>query len=1008
MSKLNSDLSVNTIHGSIPDQIGQLDQLITLKVLTCRKDLSYNQLTGTIPTSLGNLRNLQVLTKKIGETHSERWRDSDVSDEPNWFNLAVGDELKRERWLSVTMPLTRESADDADEIEGREKIREGVFSKNKEINEDIFVMGGNGVMIPTLLHWNANPGPWGQLPITHVIEFEEDPNRNLGQNLLTGKIPPSLGRLSSLQTLRLPSNNLRGDLPKDYENLKNLTIFSGNFICQCSGIGGNYLSGPIPTFIAKWVNLYALYVSDLQTMGFSFPKSANLSSISSLILRNCSITGSIPPYIADWSQLGYLDLSFNNLTGGIPNTFKKLFLYELYLTGNMLNGTLPDWIYSNVRKKGLESPFLLLLSLRSQKWIRDAGGFTGVNPPMPKSAVFPSLSIFWSPSSLVSPSFIAVVPRFRSLFMLPLSRVMAAPHGTPITALWVNVGYCVSLNGSEHSTTVAISDLAYNEFIFPEPVTHKNLPNNNSRINLTFPAEIVRKYCPDGQKKSQYNYNLHINTGGDEHNIEGIRYEADNSTSNFYVNKPAYNWAYSCNGYFFADSTADSREFIQKVTCGAAVTDAPLYDEARLCPNSLKYYGFCLRDGNYTRELRLKDFNIKEMARHSNNVTIQSFEASVREHLLEIELFWAGKGSLYDPPYFHGPLISAISVTPNFEVNRPGGLSKKVIVGIVLGAVLALILFMALVWRLGWIGDRELRVTTVNLRGKSYTLKQVKVATRNFSPRNVIGTGRFGTVYKAELPNQTVAVKMLSSQSKHVIDQIGTEVYALTTLKHENIVEFLDGYSKKDLNLLIYEYMEKGSLERALFDANSSTRLDWPTRVRICHGIAKGLKYLHEDNPSRKIVHRNIKPSNILLDGNLNAKVSDLGLAKLYDEENPYKFIQEKGTVVYMAPEYAMRKAITEKVDVFSFGIVLLEIISGQTNAKYEANQETEFLLDTAIVLHSKGRLSELVDKQMPNEHVVMKQAKIILELAMRCVDQSPTLRPTMSEVVSELERISN
>ncbi|KAH9698926.1 putative LRR receptor-like serine/threonine-protein kinase [Citrus sinensis] len=960
MSKLNSDLSVNTIHGSIPDQIGQLDQLITLKVLTCRKDLSYNQLTGTIPTSLGNLRNLQVL---------------------------------------------------------------GVFSKNKEINEDIFVMGGNGVMIPTLLHWNANPGPWGQLPITHVIEFEEDPNRNLGQNLLTGKIPPSLGRLSSLQTLRLPSNNLRGDLPKDYENLKNLTIFSGNFICQCSGIGGNYLSGPIPTFIAKWVNLYALYVSDLQTMGFSFPKSANLSSISSLILRNCSITGSIPPYIADWSQLGYLDLSFNNLTGGIPNTFKKLFLYELYLTGNMLNGTLPDWIYSNVRKKG------------------DAGGFTGVNPPMPKSAVFPSLSIFWSPSSLVSPSFIAVVPRFRSLFMLPLSRVMAAPHGTPITALWVNVGYCVSLNGSEHSTTVAISDLAYNEFIFPEPVTHK-----------TFPAEIVRKYCPDGQKKSQYNYNLHINTGGDEHNIEGIRYEADNSTSNFYVNKPAYNWAYSCNGYFFADSTADSREFIQKVTCGAAVTDAPLYDEARLCPNSLKYYGFCLRDGNYTvslyfseivftnnddysssgkrvfdiyiqRELRLKDFNIKEMARHSNNVTIQSFEASVREHLLEIELFWAGKGSLYDPPYFHGPLISAISVTPNFEVNRPGGLSKKVIVGIVLGAVLALILFMALVWRLGWIGDRELRVTTVNLRGKSYTLKQVKVATRNFSPRNVIGTGRFGTVYKAltklrilnqintlyaELPNQTVAVKMLSSQSKHVIDQIGTEVYALTTLKHENIVEFLDGYSKKDLNLLIYEYMEKGSLERALFDANSSTRLDWPTRVRICHGIAKGLKYLHEDNPSRKIVHRNIKPSNILLDGNLNAKVSDLGLAKLYDEENPYKFIQEKGTVVYMAPEYAMRKAITEKVDVFSFGIVLLEIISGQTNAKYEANQETEFLLDTAIVLHSKGRLSELVDKQMPNEHVVMKQAKIILELAMRCVDQSPTLRPTMSEVVSELERISN
>ncbi|GAY69085.1 hypothetical protein CUMW_269290 [Citrus unshiu] len=141
-------------------------------------------------------------------------------------------------------------------------------------------------------------------------------------------------------------------------------------------------------------------------------------------------------------------------------------------------------------------------------------------------------------------------------------------------------------------------------------------------IITTFPEEIVRKYCPDGQKKSQCilrhelqegcplppeldldNDNLHIHAGGDKHHREGFWYEADKSTSNFYVNEPEYNWGYSCNGHFYADSMADSRAFIQKVTCGAAVIDASLYDEARLCPNSLKYYGFCLRNGNYTVSL---------------------------------------------------------------------------------------------------------------------------------------------------------------------------------------------------------------------------------------------------------------------------------------------------------------------------------------------------------------------------------------------------------------------
>lgn len=176
--------------------------------------------------------------------------------------------------------------------------------------------------------------------------------------------------------------------------------------------------------------------------------------------------------------------------------------------------------------------------------------------------------------------------------------------------------------------------------------------------------------------------------------------------------------------------------------------------------------------------------------------------------------------------------------------------------------------------------------------------------------------------------DQIVAVKKLSPEFNKVIDQLATEVYALKKLENENVVELFDGFSKGDLHLLIYQYMGKGSLQRALFgnsllivsliltpdtvtslvifinrflqfaEPNSEVKLEWPTRVRICLEIAKGLKYLHHDDNNKlpkNIIHRNIRPSNILLDENLHAKVADFGLAKIYDEVDPYSFIQTYG-----------------------------------------------------------------------------------------------------------------
>ncbi|XP_031259411.1 probable LRR receptor-like serine/threonine-protein kinase At1g53430 [Pistacia vera] len=306
--------------------------------------------------------------------------------------------------------------------------------------------------------------------------------------------------------------------------------------------------------------------------------------------------------------------------------------------------------------------------------------------------------------------------------------------------------------------------------------------------------------------------------------------------------------------------------------------------------------------------------------------------------------------------YLNGPLISAISATRNI---KPLPIAWIAVASVLTGLLL-LVLVLAFMWRMGYLGDRELRVTKVELRGKSYTIKQVKDATRNFSPTNKIGNGRFGMIYKAQLPNQTVAVKKLSFQSD--IDQIGTEVYALKQLKHDNLVELLDVYSKKDLHLLIYEYMEKGSLTEVLFDeSNFKETLDWPKRVNICLGIARGLKYLHQRSCKR----------------------------------------------VNMAPEYAMRKAITDKADIYSYEVLLLEIVSGKSNSKSEKNQGNDYLLNKACVLHSEKMLLNLVDTNLSGEYD-KKQALKMLDLAIQCINLSPTLRPTMLEIVSELEQISN
>ncbi|KAH7651417.1 Non-specific serine/threonine protein kinase protein [Dioscorea alata] len=221
----------------------------------------------------------------------------------------------------------------------------------------------------------------------------------------------------------------------------------------------------------------------------------------------------------------------------------------------------------------------------------------------------------------------------------------------------------------------------------------------------------------------------------------------------------------------------------------------------------------------------------------------------------------------------------------------------------------------------------------------------------------------------------------------------------ISALNHPNLVKLFGCCIEGNQLLLVYEYMENNSLASALFGPERDrVKLDWQTRRRICLCIAHGLAYLHEES-RLKIVHRDIKATNVLLDKDFNAKISDFGLARLSEEDESHISTRIAGTIGYMAPEYAMRGYLTDKADVYSFGVVMLEIISGMSNGSRREKEDCVCLLDWAYILQERGDLLDIVDKSL-GPYYSEEEALQMLNLALTCTNLSPALRPTMSTVV--------
>ncbi|XP_021910667.1 probable LRR receptor-like serine/threonine-protein kinase At5g45780 isoform X2 [Carica papaya] len=290
---------------------------------------------------------------------------------------------------------------------------------------------------------------------------------------------------------------------------------------------------------------------------------------------------------------------------------------------------------------------------------------------------------------------------------------------------------------------------------------------------------------------------------------------------------------------------------------------------------------------------------------------------------------------------------------------------------------------------------------------KRFSFRELLAATGNFSSRNIVGQGGYGIVYKGFLPNRTtVAVKRLKDPNYTGEVQFQTEVEMIGLALHRNLLRLYGFCLTPDERLLVYPYMPNGSVaDRLRETCREKPSLDWNRRIRIATGAARGLLYLHEQcNP--KIIHRDVKAANILLDESFEAVVGDFGLAKLLDRRDSHVTTAVRGTVGHIAPEYLLTGQSSEKTDVFGFGILLLELITGQ-KALDAGNGQVQkgMILEWVRTLQEERRLEVLVDRDLKGCYDGSQLEKAV-ELALQCTQSHPNIRPKMSDVLKILESL--
>ncbi|KAJ3682926.1 hypothetical protein LUZ60_013153 [Juncus effusus] len=755
----------------------------------------------------------------------------------------------------------------------------------------------------------------------------------LNGNQLTGSLPDSIGFLPNLNRIQIDQNHISGPVPKSFANLNKTKHFhmnnnslSGQIPRELSRLpilvhlllDNNNLSGFIPEELAQMPSINIIQLDNNNFSGTSIPASfSNMTKLFKMSLRNCSLQGSIPDLSAI-SQLGYLDLSWNQLTGPIPTNKLSSNITTIDLSNNFLNGTIP----SNF--SGL--PKLQRLSLENNY-------LTGTVP----SNTWQGITFSGNRSLILD---------FQNNSLTNISTPLNPPANVTI-------------------------------MLFGNPVC-----TSANQLGITNYCGVQTVNIPDSSRTTS------SPSCGPCTNV--LDYEI-NPLSPFscFCSIP-FSVGYRLKSPGFTDFIPYEDSFESYLTSGLTIDlyqlniESFIWEEGPRLKMNLKFFP----DGNSTQ------FSEKELERIKGMFT----------------------GWLIPDSDIFGPyeLLNFTEGSYQFvyQGGKKSGLSTGAIVGIVLAAFAGAAIFSTVITILIMKRNSKYRqvakrrsVSRIKVDGvKSFTFAELAAATNDFDSAVQVGQGGYGKVYKGVLADGTVAaIKRAQQGSLQGSKEFFTEIELLSRLHHRNLVGLLGYCDEEEEQMLVYEFMPNGTLRDHL-SGKFKESLSFSSRLRLALAAARGISYLHtEADPP--IFHRDIKASNILLDAKMVAKVADFGLSRLAElpliEGNAPGQISTvvKGTPGYLDPEYFLTHKLTDKSDVYSLGVVFLELLTGRQPITYGRNIVREVMMAS-----QSGHIFSVIDDRMgsyPAECV-----EKFATLALRCCKDETDERPSMKEVVRELEVI--